>query len=212
MPSLISLPIRDIFPIFGHNPTSPEISLISLFLQLFGQDLVKILVLFFLLSSLYVTSAASHEDLSDAELIQILKKEYSDWEGNRTEKLIFICQDGQILQFRGDGRNKISVKLADIIRTLARNGNSLASVSVVAHNHKWPDDFSEEDKALFRTLWQYGFRGRFLVYYPEKGRIKELMDPDSLHQAHLYLRGPGDWKESSSLPLSAANQKPTSYS
>jgi hypothetical protein len=143
-------------------------------------------MLVFLLSSLYVTSAASHEDLSDGELIQILKKEYSDWEGNRTEKLIFICQDGQIFQFRGGSQNKVSIGLANIIRTLARNKNSLTSVSAIVHNHKWPDDFSEEDKALFMTLWQHGFRGRFLVYYPEKGRIKEFMGPDSLHQAHLY--------------------------
>lgn len=108
----------------------------------------------------------------------LLKNEYSDWQGNKEEKIIFFCEDGQIVRFFG-GQNKISIRLADLIRTLARNGNSLASVQAIAHNHKWPDDFSEEDKELFRILKRYGFSGRFLVYYPEECRIRELTGPDS---------------------------------
>jgi len=141
--------------------------------------LVKIFILVFMLFSIIPTSGVSHDRIPDAKLIQILKKEYSDWEGNKTEKLIFICLDGQTFQFRGGGQNKISIKLADLIRTLARNGNSLMSVLAVVHNHKWPDGFSEEDKAFLKTLRQYGFRGKFLIYYPEKCRIRELTDPDS---------------------------------
>lgn len=124
-------------------------------------------------------SAPGMDEFSTPDLILTLKKEYSDWQGNRIEKLVFLCRDGQVVRFAGNSTNRVSVRLADIIKALARTGNTLASVSAVVHNHKWPDDFSEEDRSLLRALRKYGFQGRFLVYYPERRIIKELTDPDS---------------------------------
>lgn len=167
------------FPIYKDIPDNHDSSPFSLFSRHFGQELVKIFWLIIGLSFLCLALRANIDIPVNADLIQILKKEYSDWEGNKAERLFFICRDRQIFQFRSNnGKNRVSVKLADIIRTLARNGNNLGTVWAVVHNHKWPEDFSEEDRKLLKILRDYGFQGKFLIYYPEKGRIRELTDPD----------------------------------
>lgn len=169
--------LASLFPLCSIIPDLPDLSRPSLFSRPFGQDLVKIILA--ISFCLFCPLLIAEINRPDKEIIQILKKEYSDWQGNRSEKLIIFCQDGQIFRFSNNNQNRVSIRLADIIRTLARNGNSLASVSVITHNHKWPDDFSEEDRSLLITLRKYGFRGRFLVYYPERRLVKELTDPGS---------------------------------
>lgn len=110
----------------------------------------------------------------ERQMIERLSKTYSDWQGDPSEKLVFVTKDGQLVEFKGDNKNGISVKLADVIRGLARKGSSLNAVSNVFHNHVLGKDFSPEDKTLREALQKYGFAGNFHIYYPEAKRIRTL--------------------------------------
>lgn len=127
-----------------------------------------ILVLFFL------TDISFTEDY----LLMLAKKEWADWEGDKNEKIIFICENGEVVRFKSDSRNKVAIKLPNLLKALARAGGSMGSVEAVIHAHVWPRDFSEDDVQMYRTLVKYGFRGKFMVYYPERGILKSLKDPD----------------------------------
>jgi len=131
---------------------------------------IVVLVLF------YFINASFAED----HLLMLSKKEWADWEGNKFEKIIFICGNDEVVRFKSDSKNRITIKLPELLKGLARAGNSLATVEAVIHAHIWPQGFSEDDIQMYRTLCKYGFKGKFMVYYPERGILKSLnsWDPD----------------------------------
>ena len=139
---------------------------------------------FLLLLSLWTGLAAAapskekqYGPCSEAEVLEILHKAFADWQGNRSEKLVLLVEDGQTFTFAGSGPNSISVSLVEIIRTLARKEVSIWQVTDIFHNHNNPrDGFSPTDRALFETLRKAGIKAGFHIFYPETRRIKTL-DP-----------------------------------
>jgi len=111
---------------------------------------------------------------AEPQLIELLTKVFADWQGDKSEKLIFITADGQVFIFRNHDPHAVSINLLDIIKTLARKGQHLGTVSNIIHSHKWPDGFSPTDVALCKTLRKVGFTGAFQLFYPEPRRIKIL--------------------------------------
>lgn len=111
---------------------------------------------------------------TEPQLIELLTKIFADWQGDKSEKLIFITSDGQVFIFGNGGPNAVSVSLLSIIRTLAREGQHLGTVTNIVHSHKWPDGFSPTDVALCQTLRKVGFIGAFQLFYPGPRRIKTL--------------------------------------
>ena len=118
-------------------------------------------------------SPAASGFYSEPQLIELLTKIFSDWQGDKSEKLIFITEDGQAFTFGNGGPNAVSINLLDVIRTLARKGQHLGTVTNIIHSHRWPDRFSPTDIALFKTLRKVGFAGKFQLFYPETHRIIE---------------------------------------
>ena len=112
---------------------------------------------------------------SEAEIVDVLRKVFSDWQGDKTEKLVAIAEDGQVFPFQGTGPNAISVSLVDIIRTLAHKKISIWQVTDIFHNHNNPrDGFSATDQALFDMLRKAGIKAGFHIFYPENRRIRTL--------------------------------------
>lgn len=109
---------------------------------------------------------------SESDIIKILKKAFSDWQGDKSEKLIFITADGQIFRFGNNDPNGISISLGNVVRTLARKGQHLGTVTNIFHNHKWEQAFTSTDTILETTLRKLGFVGEFQLFYPETCRIK----------------------------------------
>jgi len=112
---------------------------------------------------------------SKAEILEILHKAYSDWQGDRSEKLVLLIDDGQAFTFAGSDPNGLSISLIEIIRTLAHKKISIWQVTDIFHNHNNPrDGFSPTDRALFDTLRKAGINAGFHIFYPENRRIRTL--------------------------------------
>jgi hypothetical protein len=109
---------------------------------------------------------------TEPQLIELLKKIY-DWPA--FEKLVFITVDGQYFIFGGGEPNEVTIKFRDLIRTLARKGQSLKTVTNIVHNHKREFvDFSPADLILYEQLRKLGFTGKFQIFYPQTDKIKTL--------------------------------------
>lgn len=135
------------------------------------------LVLFLFAVCANLVSGRATERYTKPQIIKLLIKTFPDWQGDKSEKLVFVVADGQVFTF-GGGPNAVSGSLLNIIRTLARKGQHLGTVTNVFHSHKWPDGFSPTDVALCKTLRKIGFTGEFQIFYPETRRIKTLDKED----------------------------------
>jgi hypothetical protein len=153
-------------------PFRSLLSEFSYYSRSFGQDLVKIFGLAFMFIFLFAGPLFCLTDDNFVDVINILRKEFSERIGDNTEKLVFICGDRQVVSFTGHQYN-FAVKLTDIIKALARTGNNLTTVVAVAHNHRRNDDFSSSDIEILQSLRKLGFHGDFLIYYPAQNRIKK---------------------------------------
>ena len=108
------------------------------------------------------------------ELMDILGKVYSDYQGNDTEKLIVITDDGQPMIFESGEKHRVSLPFRDILTSLARRGKHLGQVTTMIHNHNRGQDISSDDVAVFKKLRAVGYKGSYQVYYPEKRRLKAV--------------------------------------
>lgn len=116
---------------------------------------------------------------TEAEVLEILRKAYVDWQGDKSEKLVLLADDGQVFTFAGSNQSSVSISLVGIIRTLARKEVSIWQVTDIFHNHNNPrDGFSATDEALFESLRKAGIKAGFHVFYPETRRIKTLERAD----------------------------------
>ena len=119
---------------------------------------------------------ARAEPYTEPQLVELLAKVFVHWRGDKAEKFIFITEDGQVFTFGGDDPNAVSVSLFNIIRSLARGGQHLGTVTNVVHNHNFRlgGDFSPGDIAACKTLRKHGFTGKFQIFYPVSWRIITL--------------------------------------
>ena len=109
---------------------------------------------------------------TEPQLIELLKKIY-DWPA--FEKLVFITADGQAFIFGGGEPNEVTIKFSYLIRTLARKGQDLGTVTNIVHNHKREFvDFSLADIILCEQFRKLGFTGEFQIFFPQTGKIKAL--------------------------------------
>jgi hypothetical protein len=137
---------------------------------------------FLILLSLWTSLAAAapskdeqYGPYSEVEVLEILHKAYADWQGDWSEKLVLVIDDGQTFTFAGSNQNSVSISLVEIIRTLARKEVSIWQVTDIFHNHNNPrDGFSPTDQALFETLSKAGIKAGFHIFYPETRRIRTL--------------------------------------
>lgn len=111
---------------------------------------------------------------SDLELQALLKKIFAHWPWDKSERLVFITEDGQVFLFDNEDESGVTVNRAEISRTLFLKGQSFKTVTNVIHNHpsRPGDDFSRADIEAYRTLKAMGFAGAFQIYYPTTGKIK----------------------------------------
>ena len=113
----------------------------------------------------------------EREAVEILVKAYADCQGDRTERLVVLAEDGQVFTFGGKTENYFSVTLNEIIRELARKELSIWQITDIFHNHNNPKDvFSVADKAAWESLRKAGIKAGFHIFYPETRRIKTF-DP-----------------------------------
>jgi hypothetical protein len=117
-----------------------------------------------------------------------LSKIYSDWQGNPSEKLLVITNDGKLLTFGSSEQHQVKASLADVIRQLAYNNKKLSDVAYMIHNHNKSEKFSPIDKKVYKTLKGYGFSGKFQAYYPETKRLKTLKDKEDLEKEKLQIQ------------------------
>ena len=129
----------------------------------------KAIALFSFLVAL--TGPVTAVQLSEPQLLDVLKKIY-DWPAY--EKLVFITADGQIFIFGSGEPDGVTVRFYELIKTLARKGQDLGTVTNVVHNHKRGLDFSLPDLVLYEKLKKLGFAGKFQIFYPHSGKLKTL--------------------------------------
>lgn len=120
-----------------------------------------------------VSAQALKDPYTNKQLYVLLHKVFVSWPGDKSEKLVFVTADGQLFVFAG-GSHDVAASLGDVIRALARKGQSLGTVTNVVHNHERGLGFSWTDAVLFERLKKLGFVGKFQVFYPETGKIKTL--------------------------------------
>jgi len=112
-------------------------------------------------------------DLND--LPNLLNKTYSDFEGDKREKMMVLTNDGKMLIFQGD-KHGVNVSLGDIVRQLAYNGKSMADVNTMIHNHYDKKVFSPMDREVYKNLKKAGYVGKYQVYQPQTARLETLED------------------------------------
>jgi hypothetical protein len=129
------------------------------------------------LGILLAAAAAAGAEAPPAQLAAKLEAAFSDWTGDKAERLVLIPATGQPFIFSTGDKAHVSLSLGQLLRTLSRRGTKLEEISDVVHSHNDRRGFSQEDLALCRLLRSYGFRGAFRIYYPETRRIRTLEDP-----------------------------------
>jgi len=110
-----------------------------------------------------------------ADLPNLLNKTYSDFEGDKREKMMVLTNDGKMLIFQGD-KHGINISLGDIVRQLAYNGKGIKDVNAMIHNHYDKETFSPTDKAVYKNLKKVGYAGKYQVYQPQTARLATLED------------------------------------
>ncbi len=109
------------------------------------------------------------------QVTEHLAKAFSDWQGNKEEKLVLVADNGQIFTFTSGKKNEVGVTLPVIIRRLAKEGLSIWQVTDVFHSHnEKQQSFSPTDLALRDGLRKAGIKARVHIFYPETRRINTL--------------------------------------
>ncbi len=112
------------------------------------------------------------------QMTEHLTKAFSDWQGNKEEKLVLVADNGQIFEFTSGKKNEVGVTLPVIIRRLAKEGLSIWQVTDVFHNHnEKQQSFSPTDLALRDGLRKAGIKAKVHIFYPETRRINTLDEP-----------------------------------
>ena len=121
---------------------------------------------------------------AESPLAQILRAAFSDWMGDKAERLVLVASDGQSFVFSGQNGHQVGVNLGELFRTITRAGHTLATITDVVHSHgDRGSTFTDQDRELERILRSHGFAGAFRIYYPETRRILTL-------QSSLRTRSP----------------------
>lgn len=104
-----------------------------------------------------------------------LAKAFSDWQGNKEEKLVLVAENGQMFEFTSGSKNDVGITLPVIIRRLAKEGLSIWQVTDIFHNHNEKQHtFSPTDLALRDNLRKAGIKAKIHIFYPETRRINTL--------------------------------------
>jgi len=111
---------------------------------------------------------------TEDELTEVLKGVFAGWPGDKSEKLVFIAEDGQVIVIGNRDPKRVTTTILDIVKALARKGQHLGTITNVIHNHERKVAINEKDMAACKVLRKAGFKGRFQVYYPESWRLKTL--------------------------------------
>ncbi len=111
------------------------------------------------------------------QMTENLAKVFIDWQGDKSEKLVLVAEDGQLFTFGGNDPNAVAVTLPVMIRTLAKKGLSIWQVTDIFHNHNDKKTFSPTDTALRNNLRKAGIKAKFHIFYPETRRINTLDEP-----------------------------------
>lgn len=110
-------------------------------------------------------------------VIPLLKQVYTDYIGDSREKVVCVLRDYRTLVLGKGGKEKVNFSMKDVVKQLAKEGYSVKDIMAIAHNHpKFDRQFSDEDRDMYNKFRQFGFNGRFLLYYPERGLIYEDKD------------------------------------
>lgn len=115
------------------------------------------------------------EDTAGKNIMDVLRKLYSDYQGDNSEKMALFLDDGQMLVFGGREPHQVSTSLGDVIRALARRGKQFANVTNIVHNHNRGERESNTDLDVYKVFRKYGFAGAYQLYDPERRRLKTVM-------------------------------------
>jgi hypothetical protein len=89
------------------------------------------------------------------------------------ETLVIIFKDGSCLLF-SEGREESVEISAGMIETLLKElSYRMADIEIIIHNHLKPEWFSPQDKKFCHQLVKFGFKGKFLVYFPSRNKTIE---------------------------------------
>ena len=90
------------------------------------------------------------------------------------ESLLVILKDGMVVFFTEQRVDCIqSLSTHCLINVIEYFGYRIDDVAIIVHNHNLPKPISKRDKKFCRSLGKYGFKGKFLVFYPVSGLVKE---------------------------------------
>ena len=121
---------------------------------------------------------ATFGPFSKEQMTENLAKVFSDWQGDKTEKLVLVAENGQMFEFTSGSKNDVGVTLPVIIRRLAKEGLSIWQVTDIFHNHNEKQHtFSPTDLALRDNLRKAGIKAKVHIFYPETRRINTLEEP-----------------------------------
>ena len=122
--------------------------------------------------------AATYGPFNKDQVTEHLTKAFGDWQGDKTERLVLVADNGQIFTFTSGSKNEVGVTMPVIIRRLAKEGLSIWQVTDIFHSHNEKQQtFSPTDLAMRDGLRKAGIKAKVHIFYPETRRINTLEEP-----------------------------------
>jgi hypothetical protein len=89
------------------------------------------------------------------------------------ETLVIVFKDGRCLLFSEGREDSVMVSAGMIDEVLKKLKYGMQDIEIIMHNHLKPQWFSPQDRKFCHQLVKFGFRGRFLVYFPSRSKTIE---------------------------------------
>lgn len=101
-----------------------------------------------------------------------LGRVYSDWQGDPSEKMVFLDKRDRLGVLRGQ-KGRVGTTLKELVSILARNNMSMDKLQEIVHNHNKGEKTSPADLEFLDAVKKLGFKGSYKVYYPKERRLRE---------------------------------------
>ena len=87
------------------------------------------------------------------------------------EKLVCVAHTGQVFVFTNFLEHRVVLPLHFLRKELEVYNLQIKDLTIIAHNHFIGGMFSPDDLDYFNTLYNYGFRGAFVLYVQYERKV-----------------------------------------
>jgi len=92
------------------------------------------------------------------------------------ETILFIFKDGDFFTFTNQYADEIHLPIGYLEEFLKKQGKKIEDIEIVIHNHNTPNNFSLPNHQYYYRLKKRGFNGKFKIYYPFNGLVRDYKE------------------------------------